>query len=89
MGGGAKLPGLADLVKQEVKLSSQIGCSIADEWQNEGGAFRESLEDPEFVCGFGLALWGIYGEKSAQAELLQSGFGGMHGVKKFIRYFAP
>ena len=90
VGGGAKLPGLADLVKQEVKLSSQIGCSIADEWQNEGGTFKESLEDPEFVCAFGLALWGIYGEKSVQAEPLLSGFsGGMHGIKKFIRYFIP
>lgn len=89
VGGGAKLPGLADLVKQEVKLSSQIGCSIADEWQNEGGAFKGSLEDPELVCAFGLALWGIYGEKSAQAESLPSGFSGMHGIKKFIRYFMP
>jgi cell division protein FtsA len=87
VGGGAKLPGLADLVKQEVKLSSQIGCSIADEWQNEGGAFKESLEDPEFVGAFGLALWGIYGEKSAQAELLSNG--GMNGIKKFMRYFTP
>ncbi len=88
-GGGVKMPGLADLVKQEVKMTSQIGCCVADEWQNEGGAFRESLEDPEFVCAFGLALWGIYGEKSAQPELLQTGFGSMHGIKKFIRYFAP
>ncbi|MDE2021129.1 MAG: cell division protein FtsA, partial [Patescibacteria group bacterium] len=89
VGGGAKLPGLADLVKQEVKLSSQIGCSIADEWQNDGGAFKESLEDPELVNAFGLALWGIYGEKSAHAESLSSGFSGMHGIKKFIRYFMP
>ncbi len=89
VGGGAKMPGLADLVKQEVKLSAQIGCSIADEWQNEGGMFKEALEDPEFVCAFGLALWGIYGEKSAQEELAPSGFAGKYGIKKFIRYFTP
>ncbi len=89
VGGGAKMPGLVDLVRQEVKLSSQIGCCLTDEWQNEGGELKEALEDPEFVCAFGLALWGIYGEKSAQAELPQFGFNGMNEIKRLLRYFTP
>ena len=33
VGGGAKLPGLTDLVKQEMRLSTQVGCTLADEWE--------------------------------------------------------
>jgi cell division protein FtsA len=86
-GAGAKLPGLTDLVKQEMKLSSQIGSSMVEEWQNDGGVFKEFLGDPEFVCAFGLALWGMYGEKTARQELPTADFGG--GIKKIIRYFTP
>ena len=56
------MPGLTDLVKQEMRLSAQIGCTLAEAWDSEGGAFKEYLEDPEFVTAFGLVLWGIDGE---------------------------
>ena len=57
VGGGAKLPGLTELAREELKLSSQIGCTVtaglanADEW-------TEVFEDPEFVTVLGLALTG-------------------------------
>jgi cell division protein FtsA len=85
VGGGAKLPGLTDLAKQELRLSAQIGCTLADEWQDEGGAFKESLEDPEFVGAFGLALWGIYGEHTGNPTKRSAGF----GLKGWFKYFSP
>ncbi len=83
VGGGAKLPGLTDLVKQEMKLSTRIGFTLADEWESEGGAFKEFLEDPEFSAAFGLVLWGV-DEDGAPGKP----FGGID-LKRFFRYFAP
>jgi len=84
VGGGAKLPGLTDLVRQEMKLSSQIGSTLTDEWEAEGGAFREYLEDPEMVSAFGLVLWGMdsegrWGDESESKV----------NLKGFFKYFAP
>ena len=56
VGGGAKLPGLTDFAKQEMKLTSQIGFSVGEEWEAGGGSFKEFLEDPELVSAFGLVL---------------------------------
>ena len=47
-----------DLAKQEMRLSAQIGSTLAGEWVDEGGTFKEYLEDPEFVGALGLVLWG-------------------------------
>jgi cell division protein FtsA len=85
VGGGAKLPGLTDLAKQELRLSAQIGCTLAGEWQDEGGAFKATLEDPEFVCACGLALWGIYGEHTGNPDKRSAGF----NLKNWFKYFAP
>jgi cell division protein FtsA len=84
VGGGAKLPGLTDLVKQEMKLAAQIGFALSDEWEQEGGSFKEYLEDPSFVSAFGLVLWGMDSE----------GKGGDHNeskasLKNFFNYFNP
>jgi len=84
VGGGAKLPGLTDLVKQEMKLSTQVGCAIASEWDAEGGAFKEYLEDPEFVGAFGLVLWGMDGEGWTDRKQEQK-----FDIKGILRYFTP
>jgi cell division protein FtsA len=84
VGGGAKLPGLTDLAKQEMRLSAQIGFALADEWEAEGGSFKESLEDPEMVGAFGLALGGMENEGWSR-EKLSSSF----GLRNIMRYFTP
>ena len=84
VGGGAKLPGITDLAKQEMKLSAQIGFSMATNGKASGGAYKEFLEDPEFVSAFGLALWGVDGE-----GWTKEGSSGSFSFKKIIRYFAP
>lgn len=57
-GGGSKLPGLTELTKQELKLSSQVGFAIGLECREEGIDAGENREDPEFVNALGLVLWG-------------------------------
>lgn len=83
VGGGAKLPGLTELVTQELKLSSQIGLALGNEWETEGGDFAEFLEDPEFVVALGLALWGIDRTGWNSNSLSQFKF------KNVLRYFLP
>jgi cell division protein FtsA len=83
-GGGAKLPGLTDLVKQEMRLSAQIGCTLAESWDAEGGTFKEYLEDPEFVSAFGLVLWGIDGEGGSDVPEAEG-----VSIKNFFKYFTP
>lgn len=85
VGGGAKLPGLTDLVKQEMKLAAQIGFTMADEWEGRGGSFKEYLEDPEFVGAFGLVLWGMDNEGKGGDKEPASGM----NLKNFFRYFNP
>lgn len=85
VGGGAKLPGITDLVKQEMKLSTQIGFTLSEEWEAEGGAFREYLEDPSFVGAFGLVLWGMDSEGKGGSE----GPSPKASFKNFFNYFAP
>jgi cell division protein FtsA len=85
VGGGAKLPGLTDLVKQDMKLAAQIGFTLADEWDGHGGSFKEYLEDPEFVGAFGLVLWGMDNEGRSNVDRAPSGL----NFKNFFRYFNP
>lgn len=84
VGGGAKLPGLTELARAELKLSSQIGLTLGHEFSAPDGELGEALEDPEYVTAFGLALWG--------SDVLNKGRGGLlpgFGLKNLIRYFIP
>jgi hypothetical protein len=67
-----------------MKLAAQIGFTLADEWEGRGGAFKEYLEDPEFVNAFGLVLWGMDSEGKG-GDKAPSGA----GLRKFFSYFAP
>jgi cell division protein FtsA len=84
VGGGAKLPGLTDLAKREMRLSAQIGFALGEDWETEGSSFGEFLEDPEFVGAFGLALWGIDGEGWSKEKAFSN-----FSIRNIIRYFAP
>ena len=57
-GGGVKLAGLTDLVKQELKLPVQIGFPNLSEFEILNPAHREMLDDPEFSVAAGLVVWG-------------------------------
>ncbi|OGY99201.1 MAG: cell division protein FtsA [Candidatus Liptonbacteria bacterium RIFCSPLOWO2_01_FULL_52_25] len=85
VGGGAKLPGLTELAKHELKLTSQIGVALEDEWHTEQNSFSEYLEDPEFVNALGLALWGVDGEEWKSGK----GFWGGWTVRNALAKFRP
>lgn len=86
VGGGAKLPGITDLAKQEMRLSAQLGgCSLTSEWADEGGFFKEYLEDSSFASVLGLILWGADRELQGEGGRRSSGL----GIKNILRYFMP
>lgn len=84
VGGGAKMPGLTEFARHELKLTSQIGVALEDEWGAERGDFSEHLEDPEFVNALGLALWGIDGEEWKRGALFSR-----FTIKNLLNSFRP
>lgn len=84
VGGGAKLPGLSELVKQELKLAGQIGLPVGSEWSAESSGFTEFFEDPEYVNVLGLVLWGVDQEK-----WIRDPFPAPFKFKNIFRYFIP
>ena len=86
VGGGSKLPGLAELVRQELKLTSQIGCTVSQDILIENTSHEECVEDPEYVCALGLMRWGADEEGlTGKSSSSDSRF----GFKKLFRYFIP
>jgi cell division protein FtsA len=86
VGGGARLPGITDLAKQEMRLTAQVGgCALPSEWLDEGGFFKEYLEDPEFASALGLILWGVDRDLENEGGRRSSGL----SIKNILRYFTP
>ena len=57
-GSGAKMPGIAELAKRELKLHVQIGIPETDVLELTNAEFSSQIEDPEFATAVGLLLWG-------------------------------
>ena len=53
LGGGAKIPSLVDLAKEELRLPAQVGFPL----ELEG--IVDEVDDPAFATAVGLLLWGI------------------------------
>ena len=53
LGGGAKIPGLVDLAKKELRLPAQVGFPL----ELEG--IVDEVDDPAFATAVGLLLWGM------------------------------
>lgn len=80
-GGGVKLAGMINLVKQELKLPVQIGFPNLNDFDVLNPAHREMLDDPEFATAAGLTLWG-------RTESEEPASGGQ-AVKNFFRNLLP
>ncbi|KKT92115.1 MAG: Cell division protein ftsA [Candidatus Jorgensenbacteria bacterium GW2011_GWA2_45_13] len=80
-GGGAKLSGLPDLVKQELKLHVQTGFPESSDFEVLQPTYREMLDDPEFSTAVGLVLLGN-GERARPS-------GGFESVRGFLRNLIP
>jgi cell division protein FtsA len=58
VGGGVKLKGLVDLVRQELKLTVQMGLPDLSRFEIANPTNHELLDDPSFATAVGLVLWG-------------------------------
>jgi cell division protein FtsA len=84
VGGGAKMPGITELVRQELKLSTQIGIPAGDTWDVQDGSLLPSFEDPEFITALGLVLWGNDRTEEKRGFYFPSA-----RIKDFFKYFIP
>ncbi|HEY4475887.1 MAG TPA: cell division protein FtsA [Candidatus Paceibacterota bacterium] len=85
VGGGAKLPGIVDLARQELKLSTQIGLPEASGFEIKEEDLAPKLEDPEFVSALGLLLCGS--DKASEAKKLKMPFRG--AWRRIFNYLSP
>jgi len=81
-GGGAKLPGVVELFKDELKLATQIGLPHSSSFETESQSMLEFLESPEYALVLGL----ISSSHDMQSRR-SPGNGG--GVVSFIKKFLP
>lgn len=56
-GGGAKMPGIVELAKRELKLPTQIGLANRSSFETGSTNMVEFLESPEYASVLGLTLW--------------------------------
>lgn len=84
VGGGAKLPGLVDLARQELRLAAQVGLPDASLFDlADGQDLVSQIEDPEFAATLGLLLIGADQLEKSSVNLKGNVF------KKILRYFIP
>jgi len=82
-GGGAKLPGIQELFRDELKLSAQIGLPISGFFVASVPGVSDMLESPEYVSVLGLLSWGRELQPSRQG--LASG----NFLIKFLKSLLP
>ncbi len=87
LGGGAKMPGLVDLAKEELKLPAQIGFPM----ELEG--IVDEVEDPSFATVIGLVLWSVDNQKRSGGRgisLPEISVGSTVGkIKGWLKGFLP
>ncbi|KKU15745.1 cell division protein FtsA [Candidatus Jorgensenbacteria bacterium RIFCSPLOWO2_02_FULL_45_12] len=81
-GGGTKLPGITDLVKQELKFHTQIGFPNLEPFEIMNPTYKELLDDPEFATALGLVRI-----ETGEKHVLPDGTWG--SVKNFFKNFVP
>jgi len=85
VGGGAKMPNIAELARQELKLSAQIGVPDLSRLPAQTSELGLQAEDPEFAVAVGLLMQEENREiKSSKASV---DIGNL--AKKILNYFIP
>ncbi len=90
-GGTAKLPGIAELAKHNLRLTSQIGfADLQSTFGERGHVSEDAIEDPEYACCFGLMLQGGDEEDWWQSRRRGTSIDFKDfSPKKLLRYFMP
>ena len=87
VGGGARLPGIADVARRELKLNAEVSRDLSDAWTLETAYLASELRDPDYATALGLALWGVTTDEDGPAK---KGFNSLKGgPKSWIKYFLP
>jgi len=88
VGGGSKLPGIADLARKELKLSSETSSGLSEAWALETAGFAQDLNAPEFAVALGLALWSVQAPEDGASS--RRGFSSpLKAGKGILKYFLP
>ena len=80
-GGGAKIPGVIGLARQELKLPVHFGVLDQDNFNAMSADLVSRVEDPEFSLSAGLLLWGY--DQTAKEETEKG------KLSKILKYFLP
>ena len=80
IGGGAKMPGIEELVKRELHLPCQIG------FPKDVEGIVDKIDDPSFATAVGLLLWDLKEEKPHKKMKIGETFSKM---KKWIEGLLP
>lgn len=88
VGGGAKIPGIIDLAKEQLRLPAQVGFPVGF------GGIADKLEDPAYATVLGLILWGMDAEvgdspKGISRPNIPSVANTVSKMKKWFRNFLP
>jgi len=83
-GGGVKLPGLTEYVREKLKLPTQVGFPDLTPFEITTPTYHDLLDDPEFAPALGLLLWGMHEDKK---EAWDSGF--FDKFKSFMKNLTP
>ena len=81
-GGGAKLPGLVDLAKKELKLPAQIG------FPQELPTSLDKIDDPAFSTAVGLVIWGGTHEHEERRKIFYLGKR-VSQIRRWFKHFLP
>jgi len=88
VGGGAKIPAIVDLAKENLRMSAQIGKAInfSSEtlWEEKE---KEILNDPTYANLIGLVLWASEGQTKFKSFKKKIGIS--NKIKNFFKIFLP
>ncbi len=84
-GGGAKIAGVIDRAREELRLPAQVGIPDVSRLEFAREGMMEKAEDPEFACVTGLVAWG----KEHGEEPEGQGGKALGAFRKLIDYFMP
>lgn len=84
-GGGAKMAGIVELAKEELRLPVSIGTPHASQ------GLTDQLEDPSYATAVGLLLWASDAIEPGQvsAPVREIGGEGLSRAKRWLKNFLP
>ena len=88
VGGGAKIPGIVDIAKEEMKIPAQVGFPL------EVDGVVDAVDDPAYATATGLVQWGrdVEARRSTGSISFFSprrASGGDSFIKRFFKAFIP